>query len=60
MYRRNLISPGVAEYACTPKTQAEAVEIVEGCGGLYILGQGSGTIWRCDLVGVGVPLWVWA
>jgi hypothetical protein len=31
-----------------------------GCDGLYILEPGSGTIWRCDLIGVGVPLWVWA
>ena len=30
-----------------------------GCGGLYMLGPGSGTIWRCGLVGVGVLLWVW-
>ena len=30
------------------------------CGGLYILGPGSGTIWRCGLVGVDVSLWVWA
>jgi hypothetical protein len=26
------------------------------CGGLYMLGPGSGTIWRCGLVGVGVAL----
>jgi hypothetical protein len=24
------------------------------CHGLYILRPGSGTIWRCDLVGIGV------
>jgi hypothetical protein len=30
------------------------------CDGLYILGPGSGIIWRCGLVGVGVSLWVWA
>jgi hypothetical protein len=24
------------------------------CYGLYILGPGSGTIWRCSLVGIGV------
>jgi hypothetical protein len=30
------------------------------CDGLYILGLGSGTIWRCGLVGIGVSLWVWA
>jgi hypothetical protein len=24
------------------------------CHGLYILGPGSGTIWRCGLVGIGV------
>jgi hypothetical protein len=30
------------------------------CDGLYILEPGSGTIWKCDLVGVGVLLWVWA
>jgi hypothetical protein len=29
------------------------------CDGLYMLGQGSGTIRRCGLVGVGMPLWVW-
>jgi hypothetical protein len=26
------------------------------CHGLHMLGPGSGTIWRCGLVGVGVPL----
>jgi hypothetical protein len=25
-----------------------------GCDGVYILGPGSGTIWRCGLVGIGV------
>jgi hypothetical protein len=30
------------------------------CDGLSILGPGSDIIWRCDLVGVGVSLWVWA
>ena len=30
------------------------------CDGLYMLGSGGGTIRRCDLVGVGVLLWVWA
>ena len=25
-----------------------------GCDGLYILGPGSGTIWRCGLVEIGV------
>jgi hypothetical protein len=28
--------------------------------GLYMLCPGSGTIRRCDLVGVGISLWVWA
>jgi hypothetical protein len=28
--------------------------------GLYMLGPGSGTIWRCGLVGVGVSLLAWA
>ena len=28
------------------------------CDGLSILAPGRGTIWRCDLVGVGVSLWV--
>ena len=27
---------------------------------LYMLGPGSDTIRRCDLVRVGVSLWVWA
>jgi hypothetical protein len=27
--------------------------------GLYILGPGSCTIWRCGVVGIGVPLWAW-
>jgi hypothetical protein len=31
-----------------------------GCDGLYMLGPGGGTIRRCGLVGVGVPLWAWA
>jgi hypothetical protein len=29
------------------------------CDGLYMLGPGSGTIWRCGLVGVGVALLEW-
>ena len=31
------------------------------CDGLYMFGPGSGTIWRCSLIGVGVALleWVW-
>ena len=33
---------------------------IQRCDGLYILGPGSGTIWRCGLVGIGVSLWVWA
>ena len=28
--------------------------------GLYMLGPGSVTTWRCGLVGLGVSLWVWA
>jgi hypothetical protein len=30
------------------------------CDGLHMLGSGSGTIWRCGLIGVGVSLWDWA
>jgi hypothetical protein len=30
------------------------------CEGLYKLGPRSGTIRRCDLVGIVVSLWVWA
>jgi hypothetical protein len=30
------------------------------CGGLNILGPGSGTIRRCGLVGGSVLLWAWA
>jgi hypothetical protein len=30
------------------------------CYGLYILGPGSGTIWMCDPVGIGMSLWAWA
>ena len=26
------------------------------CGGLNMLASGSGTIWTCDLVGVGVAM----
>jgi hypothetical protein len=33
---------------------------VDKCDGLYVLDSGSGTIWRCDPVGVGVTLLVWA
>jgi hypothetical protein len=33
---------------------------VVGCGGLDILGPGSGTIRRCGLVGESMPLWGWA
>jgi hypothetical protein len=29
------------------------------CDGLYILGPGSGTIWRCGLVGIGVTSLEW-
>jgi hypothetical protein len=29
------------------------------CDGLYMLSPGSGTIWRCGLVGAGVSLWAW-
>lgn len=29
------------------------------CDGLYMLAQGSGTVGRCALVGVGVVLCVW-
>ena len=28
------------------------------CGGLSMSSPGSGTIWKCDLVGVDVSLWV--
>ena len=30
------------------------------CDGLYMIGPGSGTIWRCGLVGVDVSLLAWA
>jgi hypothetical protein len=30
------------------------------CHSLNMLSPGSGTIWRCGLVGVGVSLWFWA
>ena len=30
------------------------------CDGLDMLGPESGTIVRCDLVGVGMSLWAWA
>jgi hypothetical protein len=47
---------------CTATTVGELnpAPLKEQCHGLYILGPGSGTIWRCYLVGVGVSLWVWA
>jgi hypothetical protein len=32
---------------------------LKGCDGLYMLGPGCGTIGRCGLVGVGMPLWAW-
>ena len=35
-------------------------EVKVVCGVLNMFGPGSGTIWRCDLVGVGVSLWGWA
>jgi hypothetical protein len=34
--------------------RAEVSKVFAICDGLYILGPGSGTIWRCDLVGIGV------
>jgi hypothetical protein len=30
------------------------------CGGLSMPSPGSGTIWRCGLVGIGVSLWAQA
>jgi hypothetical protein len=32
---------------------------LHGCDGLYILGPGSGAIWRCGLVGIGVTWLEW-
>jgi hypothetical protein len=32
---------------------------VRSCDSLYMLGPGSGTIRRCGLVGVGMPLGTW-
>jgi hypothetical protein len=29
-------------------------QYLKHCDGLYTLGPGSGTIWRCGLVGIGV------
>ena len=33
---------------------------LDSCHGLNMLGPGNNTIWRCDPLGVGVSLWVWA
>jgi hypothetical protein len=33
---------------------------LQQCGGLNMLGPGSGTTWRCGLVGRSESLWVWA
>ena len=33
--------------------------MLPSCDGLYILGPGSGTIWRCGLVGIGVTWLEW-
>jgi hypothetical protein len=30
------------------------------CGGLNVLGLGSGTMWRYSLVGGSVPMWVFS
>jgi hypothetical protein len=41
-----------------PQADAELVEGPIGiCHGLYILGPGNGTIWRCGLIGIGV-IWL--
>jgi hypothetical protein len=44
-----------------PEEASTAESAVGHCGGLYVLGPGSGTTRRCGLVGVGVALleWVW-
>ena len=37
-----------------PEEASTAESAVGHCGGLYVLGPGSGTTRRCGLVGVGV------
>jgi hypothetical protein len=39
--------------------QEEALWLLGHCDGLSILGPGSGTIWRCGLVGIGVTWLEW-
>jgi hypothetical protein len=40
-------------------TAVLGLDIVRVYDGLYMLGPGSGTIMRCDLVGVGMSSWTW-
>ena len=43
-----------AEYAIEQAFGGQGME----CHDLNVLGPGSGTIWRCGLVGIVVSLWV--
>ena len=48
---------GAIASAFLKSTELHAVK--DHCDGLYILGPGSGTIWRCGLVGIGVTWLEW-
>jgi hypothetical protein len=58
--RHNVASPGLTLSVICLSPQAchiflmNSQDSIEYCDGLYILGPGSGTIWRCGLVGIGV------
>jgi len=52
-------------YNCTPLHKMSTLRnignrthwrVISYCGGLNMLGQGSGTNWSCSFVGVGVTL----
>ena len=54
--------PKLAQSACLqnpgpPAQSRGGTTEVPPCGGLNMLGPGSGTIWRCGLVGGSVSLW---
>ena len=44
-------SPGRQQRASSSRFPALAQ-----CGGLYMLGPGSGTVWKCGLFGIGIAL----
>jgi hypothetical protein len=53
--KKNQVSGVMGTQQMSDKLAGPCKEVTEGeCHGLYTLGPGSGTIWRCGLVGIGV------